>query len=797
MDTYRLQAAWFPYMVGAVTALSTVLATSALSQSADGPPTRKARPKASSTSLPPGYHRPAPPPAVAMPIDIQGSFIGPYRIVPSFDWEMAQRFGNDANSNNIPDLPNTFEYAHNLPRGHCSSAPNICADITPVFDVRFDASVSVLHPRPGMTAPATTRVYGWRIAKLDKSVVVQRSGLSSHVSVQLPEGLYDVTLTVYAAGGVDASGTPTNIVAQRSVTRRVPIEDILIVSIGDSFSSGEGNPERVRGQAGNNEVQWAEDGSGNASSLVNQRHRRAHRSTLSWPAQAALAIEQADRRSSVTFVSVATTGASIDKGILQAGDGAEREPLPSGGLPGQLDEVASIVGRRRIDVLTISTGVNDAGFRSVLSAFILGNEDPDFANSKGATRDYAHKRPHQQRAAVVQAARTGGWTTVLDADLRCGNCIGISGLRDGYRRLANNLQTRFPGQISNVWVVDYPDATGVLKKGTLYWCDKLLDDLFSNSRGVIGDIAGALAPDLEIGGLEQKDLVNNILYPLNATVRASAGELDWDVISTEQEFANGHGYCAAWPNLRPGEAYYYGLGNPFPQQVPTSGNDTSWFRTAHQSTYLQGPLPTEICDDRTGGVLCVRAAMDTLGAMHPNELGHQAVKNRLLSSIVLPVDVSGIGIHDSDNSLAEAREYSAAVSDYIVPNSDVDIFKIDVTRLPEPAKPKPQPLQPAMAVNPHLFVTVSAQGTWRPMLRLYDRNGLLLAERIGSAEAITQLIHPIPTGSDSIYFVGLSTAENGAYDVVSGTGAFGGGGRGFYKLAVRKGTSAFVLNPTP
>src|SRR5262249_57800870 len=72
----------------------------------------------------------------------------------------------------------------------------------------------------------------WTITGGGLTAPIQRSGAKP--SVNLPEGAYSVTLTVFSGPAI------------QSITKTVIVNDILIVSIGDSLSAGEGNPE-VRG----------------------------------------------------------------------------------------------------------------------------------------------------------------------------------------------------------------------------------------------------------------------------------------------------------------------------------------------------------------------------------------------------------------------------------------------------------------------------------------------------------------------------------------------------------------------
>ncbi len=220
---------------------------------------------------------------------------------------------------------------------------------------------------------------------------------------------------------------------------------------------------------------------------------------------------------------------------------------------------------------------------------------------------------------------------------------GINNLRTNYGLLGRKLHTRFPGQMSDVYVLGYPDPTHKRVGNEIELCQEILEDLVGAAQtGVAGhvvtSIRGNPAPDLEIGRSEQKDLVSLIQAPLNNSIKNGAADNGWSFVPTSFEFANGHGYCARPPVLRPPpESYTFVLRNPYPNPVPQSDTVSSWFRRAGHSMLAQGPLSFEgIC-----GIYCVSLAAKTHGTMHPNELGHQAAKRLLLSHLVLPVDVPG------------------------------------------------------------------------------------------------------------------------------------------------------------
>jgi lysophospholipase L1-like esterase len=124
----------------------------------------------------------------------------------------------------------------------------------------------------------------------------------------------------------------------------VTIKDILIVSLGDSFASGQGNPDIQKD--GSTPATWID--------------APCARSSKAGPAQAAIEIEDADPHTSVTFLSLACTGAEIDKGILKK----------QGALDPQIARLKDTLDGRAIDALIISAGGNDLGFAKLVASCI-------------------------------------------------------------------------------------------------------------------------------------------------------------------------------------------------------------------------------------------------------------------------------------------------------------------------------------------------------------------------------------------------------------------------------------------
>lgn len=129
----------------------------------------------------------------------------------------------------------------------------------------------------------------------------------------------------------------------------VTVKDLLLVSLGDSFASGQGNPDiRKRGSTA---AQWVD--------------KICARSAIAGPAQAALSIEEADPHTSVTFISFACTGAAITAGIMG------EQTIGKTKLDAQIDKLKQALDGRPIDALIISIGGNDIGFADLVARCIF------------------------------------------------------------------------------------------------------------------------------------------------------------------------------------------------------------------------------------------------------------------------------------------------------------------------------------------------------------------------------------------------------------------------------------------
>jgi hypothetical protein len=268
-----------------------------------------------------------------------------------------------------------------------------------------------------------------------------------------------------------------------TVQETVTLKDLLIVSIGDSFASGEGAPDKQHDELGG--PKWID--------------KRCHRSAFSGPARAARIIEQADRHTSVTFISFACTGASIEKGLLHEQKRGLHTVQP------QLEKVLETIQDRTIDALLISIGGNDISFAKLVTWTI-----------------------------ILKHAETSGHTERLARE-------GLKALPETFDSLKNELDLpEWQTRIARVFISEYPD---IVRDETRAFCN----------RPVVFTKHGPA-----ITTAESEWALTSVIVPLNQIVKEKAIEFGWNYVDgIFSEFggdsANGvaHGFCACdpWVNL--------------------------------------------------------------------------------------------------------------------------------------------------------------------------------------------------------------------------------------------------------
>ena len=377
----------------------------------------------------------------------------------AFDWTMPKRFGNLFDQWGLPVIPNTRDYAR----------PNpvfIGSVETPQYGVRLDGTGTFLG--------SSSVTYNWHIVGNG----IGRDLVGGPIlNTDLPEGTYDVTLTASA-------GTTT-----LSTSRQVKVVDHLIVAMGDSYGSGEGNPHQPQqfdffGFVTSG-AKWAQGSNDPATAA----HRRAHRSSYAGVVKAAVDLENGDAKSSVTLVFLDHTGATIPAGMLGPQDSGD--PGEPGSDIAQVDQMSNLVGNRRIDGLVMSIGGNDAGFVDVVSRLVAA--DPTHPNYQGILADIWYDAQGYRNALI----------------------------NTFYPQLRDRLAAYDIGQI---YLSEYPDPTR--------------DSTGNTAQQILHDIADGL----EVDRNELNQVRDRVMLPLAQAMYAFARRSGWAYVNDVASAFATHGY---------------------------------------------------------------------------------------------------------------------------------------------------------------------------------------------------------------------------------------------------------------
>jgi hypothetical protein len=370
------------------------------------------------------------------------------------------------------------------------------------------------------------------------------SGPPTHVSspacispfVFPAEGGYPVTLTLTTQDGQRTTGSGT-----------ITIKNHVIVSMGDSIASGEGNPDIEAENNGGVPV-WQD--------------KRCHRSLVSWHAQAAKRLEDADPRSSVTFLPVACSGASITTGILNQYGGQQ----PDGVIePAQIDAVHAVLGGqpRAIDALLVQIGANDVGFGDQVRNCAI----PSFSRPSDTDLFFLGLAGFPELAAALAFLPDGDlFTCATSNNINDSINPALANLGGNlYPQLDANLRSRLAlARTNGIYISEYPDPShsdngsfcseirlngAVTDQAVPLIPDAaavfLIDPVQTFPLFALLGVVVAANPDGVISGQEVIFEHDHFIDPLNQVVATAAATNNWTFIGgiNQAGFAT-HGYCA-------------------------------------------------------------------------------------------------------------------------------------------------------------------------------------------------------------------------------------------------------------
>ncbi len=256
----------------------------------------------------------------------------------------------------------------------------------------------------------------------------------------------------------------------------VLVRDLLIVSVGDSVASGEGVPDLP----GLGDAAW--------------QSRRCHRSAKAGPADAARLLEEDDSRTTVTFVHLACSGATVPAGLLGGYRGVE-PPEGRSPLPAQVAVLNRIEARRPVDAVLVSIGANDIHFGDIVRFCLL----------HPAENCFDEPLPPKYGGDGVKSA-----SEVI--------AESVAGLERRYDELDAAISPEIPR--NRIHVVEYFDPTR--------------DSDGSPCESILGTIR---APELKLAETE-------MLGPLNEALAAAAKKHGWGEVTGIAAAFRDHGYCA-------------------------------------------------------------------------------------------------------------------------------------------------------------------------------------------------------------------------------------------------------------
>lgn len=393
------------------------------------------------------------------------------------------------------------------------------------------------------------------------------------------EGIYFVTLTVRKDDGTEQKWTKT-----------VEVKDFLVVVLGDSSASGEGAPD-IQKHDGIPRAEWTDN--------------RCHRSYDAGGAQAARRIEDADSKSTVTFLSFACSGATLASEIYNGGipDPYENEKdyefrgvgvtAPYSGIeptkysttgttdfsdkvPSQVDQLWNALTNfgtrppRKIDALIVAGGINDARFADLATICVLFMECPVelVGETNFPPRPGDVQRELDEQFQLDVARVPGGWDALGDALAEPRQVMG-----QGYATM----------HADNMLALEYPpffeDDDGDI-------CDDTFDDVLPFPFNILYPFSGWDYHENVFGN-------NFWANDLNTNVRIGSERNGFTFVDTIADRFKKHGMCA----------------------------DNRWINSASDSATNQGDA------DGASGPL---ASLFSKGTAHPNPKGYSAYADEIL-----------------------------------------------------------------------------------------------------------------------------------------------------------------------
>ncbi len=341
----------------------------------------------------------------------------------------------------------------------------------------------------------------WEVTPSANVSTKPAAGCTSSMTVK-QLGIYNVTAKKYTRSSTSLPFTfPRNGVKR---TQKVLVRDFLIVGLGDSNASGEGNPPWIYG--------------------------KCDRSQASYQFMTSLYVEQRDPHSSVTFLFPACSGARIEHVYSMPYGGTN--PDSNGALDPQVTQVAKLLRLtgaagepkkpRNVDAVILSAGVNNLYFGALVE-FCLRQGD-------GCQNIHARLEPKTGGSAGV-----GDMRFVADPTSKTTVSDIVTGLQN------NNLN--YPWYMGLKTALTKPVAKGGLGVAANHVFITQYPDFSYDFNGNICDTTGKTFSNVPKWGTATWAWFSKQAGVLNSNV-AKTATYHWQTATPDQTLFKNHGYCA-------------------------------------------------------------------------------------------------------------------------------------------------------------------------------------------------------------------------------------------------------------
>lgn len=488
----------------------------------------------------------------------------------------------------VPELRRGDEpYATRYDKAKSVYAPGYVHDLARTLRIEPHGRAAQLAAEPGAECRWTLRPSS-KHAPLRRAEGCRQAEFTVALEPEAGRGIYGFRAGVTLE--IAARGQPPQRFGSDVYTR-----DYLIVALGDSFTAGEGNPERniVEGRMPG---QWLD--------------YRCHRSVFSYPVILAQQLATADPRHSVTLLHFACSGARSTIGLRQPyrgllslaearalwfGKNGRRLPdLPSGWethgsaggaeqLPSQLEQARRHLmseggNQRRPDLVVMSAGVNDMGLTAFLKQIATSQYywftsiEEEYARNVGVGR-ICHLDEQEPPPGTPDDEQEHA--TAIDEQRRLKLSFACLGSR--IDRLQKELATILVPR--RVFLMEYHDPLRDERKnicGSTPSHRRLLDDFLARKK------FSGLGYALGYGELSKEELAfahAKFYTPLVETLEKSASRPGWEYVESRGEERT-RGFCA-----RP--SWYHNYKASRARQGLTPGDDVVSTGTLHPNTFGQ------------------------------------------------------------------------------------------------------------------------------------------------------------------------------------------------------------------